>query len=138
MGVFKDTEEAERFLGAIWERMGTDAKLAPKLTATGLVMQLDYTEPDACVTVSCNAEGIAVERGHTSTEPQLTLFMTADTGNKFWLGEIKNIPKALSSGQIRTEGQMPNMMKLLPVLLPAFKLYRTILTESGRTDLIVD
>jgi hypothetical protein len=137
VSVFKDTHEAEHFLGAIWERMAVDPKLGPKLMTANTVMRLAYSDPSATVTVTCNADGVALERGDTCTEPQLTLRMTADMGNRFWLGAVKNIPKALSRGEIKTEGQLPNVMRLLPVLLPAFALYRTILDDSGRSDLIV-
>jgi hypothetical protein len=138
VSVFKDTREAEHFLGAIWERMGADPKLGPKLMDSNLVMRLAYTEPSATVTVSCDDRGVVLERGMSPTEPQLTLRMTADTGNRFWLGAVKNIPMALKRGEIKTEGQLPNVMKLMPVLLPAFKLYRTLLAEAGRSDLIAD
>lgn len=135
MGAFKDTEEAEHFLGAIWERMGADPDLGPKLRSTNTVMRAIYTDPPGQVTITCNeTDGVVLERGDTDTEPLVTLFMAADMGNRFWLGAV-NMPMALSRGQIKAEGQMSDIMKLLPMLKPAFALYRGILEEAGRTDL---
>jgi hypothetical protein len=134
MGAFKDSEEAEYFLGAIWERMAADPDLGPKLESVNSTMRAIYTDPAAQVTIACKPGGVVVERGETATEPAVTLHMAADMGNRFWLGAV-NMPMALSRGQITTAGQMGDIMKLLPMLKPAFALYRGILEEAGRSDL---
>lgn len=134
MGAFKDTEEAEHFLGAIWERMGADPDLGPKLESVNSTMRAIYTDPPGQVTIACKPGGVVVERGETSTEPVVTLHMAADMGNRFWLGSV-NMPMALSRGQIKSEGQMSDIMKLLPMLKPAFVLYKQILVDEGRPEL---
>ena len=47
MSAFKDTDEAERFLGAAWERIGAAADLGPKLESVNSTMRAIHTEPRA-------------------------------------------------------------------------------------------
>src|SRR5258706_4518737 len=46
MGVFKDGEEASQFIGRIWELLGEDPDIGPKLVATNLVLRGRYTDPE--------------------------------------------------------------------------------------------
>jgi hypothetical protein len=134
MGAFKDTEEVEKFLGGIWEKMGSDADLGPKLRAANTVMRANYTDPPAQVTITCDASGVTVDRGSSDKTAIATLNMAADMGNRFWLGAV-NLPMALSRGQITSEGKMSEIMKLLPMLKPAFALYKQMLADEGRPEL---
>ncbi|MHB1710605.1 MAG: SCP2 sterol-binding domain-containing protein [Acidimicrobiales bacterium] len=135
MGVFKDTAEAEKFLGGIWEKIGEDPDLGPKLEAADIIMRGAYEDPVATVTITCKPGGISVECGETATEPDATLIMPADMGNRFWLGAV-NLPMALARGQIKAEGKMSDIMKLLPLLKPAFQIYREFLKVEGREELL--
>jgi hypothetical protein len=56
--------------------------------------------------------------------------MDADVAHRFWLGQL-NLIKALSSKDIKSSGSIPKLLKLLPVIKPAFVIYPEILTEMG-------
>jgi hypothetical protein len=56
--------------------------------------------------------------------------MTADTAHQFWLGKV-NLVAALTRGTMVAKGPVPAIMKLLPVITPAFKLYPGILKDKG-------
>jgi hypothetical protein len=58
------------------------------------------------------------------------MFMSADDGHRFWLGEL-NIPMAMARKKIRIQGPVGVLLKLLPALQPAFGMYRDFLTERG-------
>ncbi len=135
MGVFKDADEAAQFIGRIWELLGEDPDVGPKLAATNLVLRGVYTDPVYQVTILCVNGCIKVEHGETDVEADAALLLTADMGHHFWLGAV-NIPMALARGQIKAEGKMSEIMKVLPFLKPAFQIYRDHLVREGREDLL--
>jgi putative sterol carrier protein len=61
---------------------------------------------------------------------EVDMFMSADDGHRFWLGEL-NIPMAMARKKIRIQGPVGVLLKLLPALQPAFGMYRDFLTERG-------
>jgi hypothetical protein len=61
--------------------------------------------------------------------------MTADTGNKFWLGKV-NLSVAMARGTVRAKGPVPKLLKLIPAAKELFPEYEKMLTENGRDDLV--
>jgi hypothetical protein len=68
-------------------------------------------------------------------EPNVELFMTADTGNRFWLGKVI-LPVALAKGQVRAKGPVAKLLTVLPLAKGMFGPYREQLESEGRTDLL--
>jgi hypothetical protein len=135
MGVFKDTDEAARFIGRIWELLADDPEIGPKLAATNLVMRGVYTDPEYQVTVLCRDGAVKVEHGESDIVADASLLLAADMGHHFWLGAV-NLPMALARGQIKAEGKMSEIMKVLPFLKPGFQIYRDHLVREGRAELL--
>ena len=61
--------------------------------------------------------------------------MTADLGNKFWLGHV-NLAVAMARGQVRAKGPVPRILKLIPVAKSLYPRYERMLRDSDREDLI--
>ena len=77
-----------------------------------------------------------VETGAASTAvPNVELFMSADTGNKFWLGKV-NLTMAMAKGTVRAKGPVPKLIKLIPQAKNLFPEYRLMLQSQDRQDLI--
>ncbi|MCX6463704.1 MAG: SCP2 sterol-binding domain-containing protein [Pseudonocardiales bacterium] len=134
MGVFTDESEVYTYLGGIFELATKKDGLADKLAGSGVVLRIHYTDPEATITVDMpNKE---VETGTASTkEPNVELFMTADTGNRFWLGKV-NLSVAMARGTVRAKGPVPKLLKLIPTAKELFPEYEKMLTEAGRDDLV--
>lgn len=134
MGVFTDESEVYTYLGGIFELATKTDGLADKLAGSGVVLRVNYTEPDATITVDMpNKE---VETGGDSTKvPNVELFMTADTGNRFWLGKV-NLSVAMARGTVRAKGPVPKLLKLIPTAKELFPEYEKMLVEAGRDDLL--
>ena len=126
MGVFKDEAELYTYLGGIFELATTKAELADKLAASGVVLRIHYTDPDATITVDMPAK--EVETGADSAK-------TADTGNKFWLGKV-NLSVAMARGTVRAMGPVPKLLKIIPAAKELFPEYEKMLVEAGRDDLV--
>jgi putative sterol carrier protein len=134
MAVFKDENEVYAFLGGIFQRGLEKEGLADKLANSGVVLRVHYTDPDAVVTVDMANK--VVETGADSTAvPNVELFMSADTGNKFWLGKV-NLTMAMAKGTVRAKGPVPKLIKLIPQAKNLFPEYRSMLQSQNRQDLI--
>lgn len=134
MGVFADEAEVYDYLGEIF-RIGTKKDgLAEKLAASGVVLRIHYTDPDSVITVDMPAQ--TVETGTASqVTPTVELFMSADTGNRFWLGKV-NLAMAMAKGTVRAKGPTPKLLKLIPTAKELFPEYRQLLSDRGRDDLL--
>ena len=134
MPLFTDEAEVYEYLGRIFE-IGTKKEgLADRLASSGVVLRIHYTDPDAVVTVDLPQK--VVETGADSTAtPTIELFMSADTGNSFWLGQV-NLPVAMTRGKVRAKGPTTKLLKLLPAAKELYPEYRQLLVDRGREDLL--
>ena len=73
--------------------------------------------------------------GRQDLTPDATLIMDIDVAHRFWLGKL-NLIKSLTGGEIKSEGSVPRLLKLLPVIKPAFKIYPEVLKERGLESII--
>lgn len=134
VAAFKDEAEVYEFLGGIFRRGMQDQELVNKLKPSGVILRITYTDPDAVLTVDMpNAE--LHEGPGRGPEPNVELFMSADTGNRFWLGKVI-LPVALAKGHVRAKGPVAKLLKVLPLAKGLFGPYRESLTAAGRTDLL--
>ncbi len=134
MGVFKDENEVDAYLGGIFRLAAAKDDLAVKFVNSGVVLRIHYTDPTALLTVDMPNK--TVELGTASTaRPNVQLYMTADTGNQFLLGKV-NLAAAMARGAVRAKGPVPKLLKLIPLARQLFPEYEKMLTEGGRTDLI--
>lgn len=132
MGVFKNDAEVYKYIGGVFERGLADPEIGPKLSASGVVLQINYTDPDATVTVDLpNGKVFA---GATAIKPDIELFMSADTGNGFWQGKV-NLSVAMAKGQVRAKGPVQKILKLVPTAKLLFPAYKAMLEADGRSDL---
>jgi len=134
VAAFTDEAEVYEFLGGVFRRGMQDPALVAKLKPSGVVLRITYTDPAAVITVDMtNAE--LFEGAGLGPEPNVELFMTADTGNKFWLGKVV-LPVALAKGQVRAKGPVAKLLKVLPLAKGLFGPYRESLEAAGRKDLL--
>jgi hypothetical protein len=134
VAAFRDEAEVYEFLGGIFRRGMEDPALVEKLRPSGVVLRITYTDPDAVITVDMPNSEI-YEGAGTGPAPNIELFMTADTGNRFWLGKVI-LPVALAKGDVRAKGPVAKLLKVLPMAKGMFGPYRAQLQEAGRADLL--
>jgi len=75
-----------------------------------------------------------VDFGESGMEPEVTMRMSADTGHRFWLGQV-NVNVALARGEIKAEGPVAKILRLVPLTKPIFPRYKAQLERQGRSDL---
>lgn len=136
MTVFVSSEEANSYIGKMFEEVVGEPGFAKATEGSGLVMRLNYVRPDTTILV--DFPGQLVQYGEvaaTATHATVDLYMTCDDAHLFWLGKL-NFPVAMARKKIRMEGSTAKALKLLPLTKPLFAAYEKLLTSSGRTDLL--
>lgn len=142
MAYFKDEAELQQILGALFDRLKTDPNIAPKISAAKIIIQWRYDEPKGIVTIDAvhpptqSGAYIDVFWGDTPLKPDVEMSMKADVAHQFWHGKV-NLMAALTRRQIIAKGPIPKILKLLPAVDPAYKIYPKLLAEMGREDLVL-
>jgi hypothetical protein len=139
MAVFKDADQVYDLLGGLFDDLTNDPVIAEKFAASGLVIRFVYTDPDSEIWLDASkkdpknlgvvcgpAEGLTAE---------VEMAMNADVAHQFWLGNV-NLMVALTRKQITAKGPIPKIMKLLPVIKPAYAVYQNMLKERGLESMI--
>lgn len=133
MGVFKDGDEATKYIAGIFEEAVADESIADQLAASGVVLQLNCTDPDIQITVDMPNKKVIT--GSCDISPTVAMSMTSDMANRFWQGKL-NLAVSLAKGQVRAKGPVPKILKLVPVAKKLFPRYEESLRAEGRTDLL--
>jgi hypothetical protein len=134
MGVFKDDQDVYTYVGGVFEQGVSDPVLGPKFAESGVVLRVHYTDPASVVTVDFPSSKVYTGEG-VGPDPNVELFMSADNGNKFWLGDL-NLTIGMAKGYVRAKGPVPKILKLIPAAKSLFGPYREMLEKDGRTDLL--
>ena len=136
MAYFKDADEVYRYIGRLFEQLAEDEELAPKFRKANTIVQYQYREPEATITLRLQEDQPGdVDLGETEMEPEVEMSMEADTAHRFFLGKV-NVTVALARGQIKAKGPVAKILKLVPLVKPVFPRYKAQLEESGRGDLV--
>jgi putative sterol carrier protein len=133
---FTDAAEVYAYIGKLFEDLAEDDELAPKFSKANTIVQYRYREPESQITVKLiEGEDGQVDCGPTAMEPEVVMTMDADTAHRFWLGQV-NVTVALARGQMKAQGPVAKILKLVPLVKPVFPRYRRLLDEAGRGDLL--
>jgi hypothetical protein len=136
MAVFKDAQDVYDTLGRLFVELADDRELGPKFRKANTIVRYEYSEPESAITVRLQEDAPGdVDFGESGMEPEVTMSMAADTAHRFWLGEV-NVTVALARGQIRANGPVAKILKLVPLAKPVFPRYKAQLEAQGRTDLV--
>ena len=136
MTYFRDASELYDLIGGLLHELAADHEIARRLGRADTTVQYRYTDPEAQITVRTEqGEPPRIDLGPSDLEPQVVMTMDADTAHRFWLGKV-NVTVALARGQICAKGPVAKVLKLVPLIQPAFPIYRRRLIDAGRDDLV--
>jgi putative sterol carrier protein len=136
MAYFKDAQEVYDTIGKLFVDLANDEDLAPKFRKANTILQYDYREPDSTITLRLREDEPAdVDLGDTQMEPEVVMSMEADTAHRFWLGKV-NVTVALARGEIKANGPVAKILKLVPLTKPIYPRYKALLQSQGREDLV--
>ncbi len=134
MACFRDADEVYETFGALFERLSAEPDLTARFLEANTVVRFALRRPTAKITILLReGEPPQVDLGPSGLEPELVLSMDADIAHHLWLGEL-NLTLALARGQIRADGPVAKVLRLVPLLGPVFQYYREQRDELGRAD----
>ena len=135
MTYFHDAADVEHFIGGIFNECLTDPDLGPKFAASGTVLKLNFTDPEAIVVIDCPNNKVYTGAALTGApDCNVEMFMTSDVAHRYWLGQV-NVSVALAKGMMRAKGPIPRILKLVPLTKHVFPRYQRMIEESGRPEL---
>ena len=123
MPVFESKEKMQAVLGELFINLMDDPVVGPKFTKANVVIKYNISDPDGTLWL---IPGVDPEKrvilGSTDAKADVEMTLSGDTCHKFWLKHI-SMPAALAKGLVKTKGPMPKVLKLLPLLKPAYDMY---------------
>lgn len=142
MAVFQNEQEIYALLGTFFEEI-KDSDPVKNLLATfelgegyDAYVQFIYNHPEGKITWYRSEDGtFEVACGETNLTPELTFELNADTGHRFWLGQV-HLQEALARQQIVSSGPLAKALKMMPQIEAIFPKYRAYLEQSERSDLL--
>jgi hypothetical protein len=127
MAYFADSDEVQRYIGGIFEAAAAHPEAGPPLAAAGIVLRLEYTDPEATTTIYLR-DPIAVVAGPTD-DADVALTLAADLADRYWRGEY-NLALGLAKGQVKAKGPVTKILKLVPLTKPLFPIYRDLVADK--------
>jgi hypothetical protein len=143
MGLFKDYGEFQQVFDQLMQEILAHPIIGPKLARSKMVVQFQYTEPDAQITINFKEPAKDPKLagnyvwGETPWEPDVVFKQSADFSNRFWQGK-ENVIAALAKRQVSARGSITKALQLIPVIRPTFRIYPQVLQKLGKGHLIVN
>lgn len=128
MTFFENTDHLYKILGGFFKLLSSDGQIGPKLLGSNLKLQFNYKNPDGFIFIDLSGDEPQFFFGEQPSKPDVEMTMKADTAHKFWQGKV-NLPVALARREITAKGPIPKILKLLPIIKPAYKLYPNYLAQ---------
>lgn len=132
MSAFANSNELSLVMSRLWESIKHDPSVSQPLLKSRLIAQFDYYDPDGLLTIDCSdGENMKITLGESSKKPNVQMRMRADVAHEFWMGHLK-APIALMNGKISVKGSAQPLLRLVPVLQPAFSYYPKLFDQSKK------
>ncbi|MCB1215611.1 MAG: hypothetical protein KDK66_09085 [Deltaproteobacteria bacterium] len=136
MAYFSSKEELKKVLGGFFKELVKHPEIGPKLKKSGLKLQFAYTHPELSISVDLSQEDSPITFDDQAFKPDVKMSMKADIAHRFWFGNI-NLLAALAKKDIVAKGPIPKILKLLPAVKPAYKLYPEYLQKHGYDSFMI-
>jgi len=127
MPVFENTEKMYEVLGTLFNKLMENQEVAEKFLAADITILFNIHEPTGQIWLDRD-QGVIC--GPADLKPTITMSLSGDSCHKFWLKQL-TMPVALAKRQIKAKGPIPKVLKLLPMLKPAYEAYPEIARSHG-------
>ena len=139
---YQDADQLYRIYGSFLSRILQDEKIGLKMSKANIIIKFIYTDPDGEITIDLknppSKPGYhgAFYLGECDLEPDVWSKQSADHSHRFWHG-YENPVTSVVMGKVKQGGKVVAMLKLLPVVRSAFKMFPIVLEEMGLKHLIL-
>lgn len=132
---FANAEELYKIFQLTLDKVMKDEKLNESLGAGDMVVGLKVPNLDAFITLELKGS-LKASYGPPTMKIDVTAANDDEIFVKFWQGKL-NLMMAMTKGQVKTQGAVTKMLKLLPKIGPVYKFFVESLKEAGREDLVI-
>ena len=122
MAIFANTDKMYEVLGELFNTLMKDETVYQKYLDSNITIKFDIFDPTGYIWLTSDGRVIC---GEADLKPTILMTLSGDSCHKFWLKEL-TLPIALAKGHIKAKGPMPKVLKLLPLLKPAYEAYPEI------------
>jgi len=139
---YKDADDLYRIYGYFMDGFDVMSSDYGDMSKAGIIIRFIYTDPDSEITIDLKNKPIKPDMygnyylGPCELKEDVWSKQAADFSHSFWHG-LENPVAAVTRGKVKQGGKITAMMKLLPVVRPAFGMFPVILKELGLENLIV-
>lgn len=137
MSTFKDADEVYTYIGKAMEVCVADPKFIEATKDGSLIVLIKQTDPEASILVDFPGQKVLTGDAAAAATSTVQLRMSSDNANRFWQGKL-NFTLAMAQRKVKLDGKRSLALGLLPLTAPIFEAYKAILTDAGRSDLLVD
>lgn len=130
MPTFESPEKLQEVLGGFFHHLATHAEIRRKLLESKIIVKFNYREPELSITIDCSGAEPVITYNDAEKKAEVEMMMKADVAHRFWMGEV-NLVIALARREVVAKGPIPKILKLLPVIKPAYQIYPKYLQEKG-------
>ncbi len=143
MAYFDSIETMFKVYDVFLRKVVSDPSVGAKLAKSKVKIRFNYTDPEGTIFLNFadppEEEGVfgSYKLGDDTDEADVTMTQTSDFSHRFWQGK-ENAITALAMGKIKASGKVQKAMGLVTAIRPTFKMYKAVLKELGREDLIIE
>lgn len=130
MSTFTSSDQVYECIGGLFYKLKEDSEVSSQVKATNLVIRFSCFEPEAKITIDARPGREEIIYGNCDLIPDVELTMSSDMAHEFWLGRV-NVMTAITKRQIIPSGSLSKIMKLIPIIKSAVKIYPQYLKELG-------
>ena len=127
MAVFKTTDSMYEVLGGLFTKLLANEDFASSFRAAGVTIKFVINDPEGTINVTSDQ---VICGPKPDFKPDVVMTLSGDTCHKFWLKKV-SLPIALAKRQIKAKGPVNKVLKVLPLLKPAYEMYPSICDEKG-------
>ena len=140
MPFYESSEQLQEVFEKFWVLAKQNDEVMGKLLKSQLVVRFDIEQPELHVTMNFrdpdpNGE-IATMSFGSDVEPEISVWSTSETTNKFWQGKL-NATVAMAKGHIKMQGSVAKALGLLSKIKPLYKIYPEVLKEMGLDNMVL-
>ncbi len=138
---YQNIEHLYEIYGYFLNRVMRNDKIGPQMRKAGIIIKFIYTDPEGEITLDLKndpPDGMhgSFYLGPCDLKEDVWSKQSADFSHHFWHGFVNPVA-AVAQGRIRQGGKVTAMLKLLPVIKPAFRLFPVVLQEMGYENLVL-
>ncbi|MDN2499875.1 MULTISPECIES: SCP2 sterol-binding domain-containing protein [Nocardia] len=136
MSTFKNADEVYTYIGGIFDIATKEQSFVDATAGTGLVVKLIQTDPDAVLVIDFPGQKVTTGDAARDLDATVQLRMSSDNSNRFWQGKL-NFTLAMAQRKVKLDGKRSVALKLLPLTAGLFDVYKKLLVDNGREDLLI-